>query len=790
MAELGIVAGLYDDYNWNSGQAGGRTVEGNDHLRERHLFWAVTEQAHGTISEIDAPFSASMGKDIRDWLYDGGRPRFGAWELVSAMFCPASGSLEDIVDVSSKVAIHDQPWGCAFALEGGVPNGSKLLVAVSARCVTSRLINYLLPEAGERFVDVGLRPFAEALSGLMPDPLSFLFYDQPAAGFYTWREMTGALGNSLLYAPILREAAEAASGRPFGVLLLALLMDVGPETAALRSCFFRTYGDLLNRGFFEPLKRFCRAHGLRLTGHEVLPHVGSWALNGGFTSIDPRVAPAVDFFGIDAIRDETAVDANNFEDQLSPKMGDSVARANGRSRAIVEIYATATRTERRAAGQWELSPALLRAQSIRMHLLGARQVLLHALYQTDGSDENESLFVNPRFDFAPGINFEPWWPYYRYIADETARLSVFLEDMVPETPVALYYSLDTALVEGPRYPYASAFGRWCEILEEIGCGYMIVDESSLERAIIDDGLLRTNGMAFSAVALPSVTRLSQEARQVLSALEKAGGSIWMSDFAQHVLLDCSAISTLVKSLPRGIPDLVAASAVRRAFGIDASGWCRYALFNEAAERQPVEIRGASEVEIWNCQEGRITRHGDAGTVAIELEQDELLCLRFRAGSGTGPDLRLPKPRGEPVGEQVLDTGWTFRTEDGAVPQPISSDKGWQLQGHAAYSGKGVYSCHIQLTSGHYATLEFPGVAVAVSVSLNGVHKGDNWHPPFRVKLGYLHAGGHELELQVVNTAANHYYAGTSYAGDIWPDPSGLTKPPVLRFFSTDENEEP
>jgi hypothetical protein len=39
-AARSMTVGIYDEYNWQSGQAGGRTVHGADHLRERHIFWS------------------------------------------------------------------------------------------------------------------------------------------------------------------------------------------------------------------------------------------------------------------------------------------------------------------------------------------------------------------------------------------------------------------------------------------------------------------------------------------------------------------------------------------------------------------------------------------------------------------------------------------------------------------------------------------------------------------------------------------------------------------------------
>ena len=89
MAELGLAGGIYDDYNWTSGQAAGRTVEGNDHLRERHLFWASGADAAGGIRGIRAAFAEGMGADIADWLYERGRAVFADWQLVAACRHPA-----------------------------------------------------------------------------------------------------------------------------------------------------------------------------------------------------------------------------------------------------------------------------------------------------------------------------------------------------------------------------------------------------------------------------------------------------------------------------------------------------------------------------------------------------------------------------------------------------------------------------------------------------------------------------------------------------------------------------
>ncbi|MEK1931568.1 MAG: carbohydrate-binding protein, partial [Pararhizobium sp.] len=288
---LGLKVGIYDDYNWISGHAGGRTVEGRDDLRERHLFWSTTKTSAGAITGIQAPFANNMGPDILHWHYEDGRLRWCEWMIEAALLHP-SGAVDDVrdaIDITALVRITGaSELSCTYEYDGPIPPDCAITVFVSGRSSTSRLINYLLPEAAERFIEVGLEPYRKVLDGLMPDPVGFVFYDQPAAGFYRWDQLEGNLGNSLLFADTLATIADGRANAAFPHILLSLLRDVGTGTRQLRAQFYEAYSDLMNASFFGTLRGWADETGVVLTGHEILPHISSWSLNGGFTSIDPR----------------------------------------------------------------------------------------------------------------------------------------------------------------------------------------------------------------------------------------------------------------------------------------------------------------------------------------------------------------------------------------------------------------------------------------------------------------------------------------------------------------------
>ena len=71
---------------------------------------------------------------------------------------------------------------------------------------------------------------------------------------------------------------------------------------------------------------------------------------------------------------------------------------------IVEQYFARSNTgSGEYAGHWGLTLEELRSQAFRHHLLGMRQFLFHGFYQTHGHDNDPRKFLNPRFDFPPGL---------------------------------------------------------------------------------------------------------------------------------------------------------------------------------------------------------------------------------------------------------------------------------------------------------------------------------------------------------------------------------------------------
>lgn len=882
--DLGLKVGIYDEYAWISGHGGGRTVAGADHLRERHLFWTTsagnaagapksTETVRAansakivatsdsvtttegtiftTVSKIESWWIDGFGGPQREWLYDDGVRRWDDWDLVAAVAHPklfghlacsdidtataSTSGDHQAQDVTAHTVVFGHADGCTAITNTAaeVPDGWVVTVFVSARCATSRMVNYLDSRTAKRFIEVAYEPYARACEGLLGDPVLFFSFDHPYGGFYQWREGKGSeVGNSLMWdsemTAIARSLAsgrladnriahpefaqEAARPHQLGRVLLQIVRGRDASSRRTRAHFFAEYSRRGIESFFAPLRDWADAHGVGLSGHELLACVGSWGLNDAFPEVDARTNFGLDYFAVDRYRTTTLVDASNFEPQISPKMGDSVARAHGQSRCIVEQYAARNDGPGHyAGGYWELQLDELRLQTHRLHILGCRQLLFHAYGLTDGTGDNVNVLTNPRFDFPPTCNFEPWFRHFRAFADESSVVSAFIDGAEPVRSVALVYPIHTVWADGPNDAYAQRVGEWARLLSLSGIGYDIVDDRALARAIVKGDEIEINNNRYRSVILAGARTLpSARCIDVLESLSHNGG---------NVIITAPLTDLCIGDESRGEPSRSLSSADIQA-----------RLRDIACDRIDAEVPGAPpavlltaqdavEVEADSCSgtvwswAGRDS-HGyrvvllndspdmtsvritapDHRTVTVDLEPEEIICLELCTGQATqvtmaAAPVHMPIDTSNTI---TLDRGWTFTT--GACDQTtIDVYHGWERQGYSRFSGEGVYTLAFDApwldvdadgttrrdTSDSEWILALPEVNCAVSATLNDTYLGARAWRPFRFVIPptTLRPAENRLTLKVSNTAANYYYGETPFQAGF--QPSGITAPPQI-----------
>lgn len=540
-AKLGLYAGIYDDYNWMSGHAGGRSVQLNPLVRERCLFWTQSTisagQAEAAVSGIHSLMYEEFSPMAMAWAYQDAKPEWADWRTLCALAVPHGDQTIEwcqVRNVTAQVRLEGGDQGCRVRLEQAAPEleGYDLIVFVHADCVSSRMVNYLHAETAETFIQAGLEPYAQAVGDYFGSTIPYLFFDHPYGGFYTWTERRGALGNSLMFTPDLVQCFMEDRGYPLEEALLSFLIDLGDQSPRLRCDFFETYGRLGRQRFFGPLAAWARAHGLQQSGHELLGYVGAWGVADGFSSIDVRTNFGADYFAIDRYKDLSAIDSCNYVPQAGPHFGASIARANGKQGCLVEQYVVSTQKGLPGAvGNWGLTPAALQRQGLRFLIQGASHWINHAFYLEDGRP-GDIAPLSPRFDFPPGINYEPWFAYHPQFAQTWNRLAEFIaahpaEGDVPR--VAVLYPLRTYWDEGSQGLFSQHCAAWFQYLDRMGIAFDLIDERQLEEAVFDRGCLHSGAFRYGWLILPAVHVLHN--RHSLEQIERflaVGGTVIQS----------------------------------------------------------------------------------------------------------------------------------------------------------------------------------------------------------------------------------------------------------------------
>ena len=796
--EHGLSIEIYDEYGWMSGHGGGLTVQGADHLRERHLFWTSGSLQNGQatlqISDIDATFLDFLGPAARRWTYEGGRAQWGLWQIVAGGVIASRTLLQP----SQIRFLETGDSGCTLQITApDLPDGSPVALFVAATCLTSRLVNYLLPETAERFSNRVYAPLRAAF----PKAEAF-FFDHPYAGFYTWNGQNSASGPDAIHNSLLWDDSLTETGID-GIVLLDAVYGTDPQAASQRAYLFETYARQMHHTFFGTLRRWCDAHDIGLTGHELLPHVGGWNLLGGLGGIDARVAPGGDYFDIDAFKTQSVTDAADYSPQLSAILGDSLARAHGRARCTVEQYSTGREVGRPSLhGQWDLSLSRLRAQMIRHILQGARRVLLHALFLPDAIYPNPMHQSDPRFDFAPGFNLQPWWDDAPDVLEELARLSAFLEDGVPVRSVALFYPLED-LREGNRaLDCAAHFGLWAEALMDAGVGYTVIDEKQISKEAVCNGWLHLVSGQFDTLILPNVTVVHDpRILSILEAFSGTGGRILRSGSTLTTTrndrtrrFEGPAIRTSdIVSFTKGAfpPPLISIEGQAQRITVQklTSSLMRVAVFNDSDKERSAKLTATPHERIllkWKCETGERTSPifiPANTTFTFSLKPNQLLAFELSVTAKKGRFLPLKKQpccRSTP-NKETLQTGWLFQAGLKSSSVPVSVECGWEQQGFKYFSGTGIYTLHLRWPNkfrDRNIFLILPQISGTTRCFVDDIQIGTSVEESASFLLPRLDYN-FKVSIHIRNTLANTLYAVMDASLKSERFPSGLLAPPYI-----------
>ena len=293
-------------------------------------------------------------------------------------------------------------------------------------------------------------------------------------------------------------------------VLPALWTEIGPATARVRYDYRQSLTELFDESFMRPVAQWCERHDVQLslevpsTRNVVQRHASV-----------PGIDPGHDKVGV-ALDDVLARELPNFRGNLG--FPASLAAQTGRTRVLDELF--------HSVG-WSLTLQDMKAMLDRAAARGANLFALHAFCYTIGGLR--------KWD-APPSEFDqnPYWPYFRVLADYAARLAFALSRGRRVAPIALLDPITslwahTSLAGLQQDEIGRRVAReWTSIMRELIAAQRShdnLDPTLLAEAHVDRGHLRIGDADYVLVVMPSMTNLEQIAWTKLEEFVASGGTV-------------------------------------------------------------------------------------------------------------------------------------------------------------------------------------------------------------------------------------------------------------------------
>ncbi len=467
--------------------------------------------------------------------------------------------------------------------------------------------------------------------------------------------------------------------------LAALWEEAGADANRIRSDYHRTRAELAEEAFFNPLYEWHATRGL-IGGCDQLVRDGRPIDSTRVYADYPRTHR---WFG-----------APGSDQHGDAKIHSSLAHLYDRPRVWIEAFHTTgwggTLEE---TFDWLLP--WLRA--------GANLYNPHAVYYDVRGGWEE---------WAPPSTCwrQPYWRHYQHFAATVSRLCAVLSQghhvcdigvLYPTTTVQAGLTFDgpTAAAQAAHDTYRALVGRMCwyepqpGVLDRDRRDFDVLDEDSVQRAVVQEGALRIGHESYRVVILPACATLAAGTEEKLREFAAAGGrliavgSVAAAEELPAALADFPRrVDAPVPTLWRRVDDadiLFIPAAYPGATRINsAADWRRvdYRFDPDAyARRMTIAVRGvADSAELWDPTTGErvrleTTRRGNAVEVTVPFENGPAALVVFGAALIVPPSGGVEKPNRLKAGLQTIDGPWDVEyvpTGADDLPLPVEC---WEFE---------------------------------------------------------------------------------------------------------------
>lgn len=497
--KLNMQIWLYDEYNWPSGGAGGGVTDGHPELYPRGLdyYMQIVNDGPRTISIANPkPTEANMErfeKIVRGFIKKNHAPvsSYEPWGKITA-----SGS-------SITGPVGEGRWNVLVFFQALGRNPSPLDHG------SNSMTDYLSTGPVARFLSMTHDQYYKRFGSDFGNTIPAIFTDESST-------------TSPAPFPWTERFAEAFKARHGTNILNSLPLLLDPDSEAgfkLRLAYWQTVTDLYAEHFMGSCASWCQKHGIKLTGHIYEENIRSYAHASQLMTL----LSSMDSPGFDALGPRCPA--------YGAKTAISVAHLYVKDEAMCECMGL--------AGGWNCTLDMLRTGYNGLGIFGVSRFVPHAFFQT---------LDNPRVECPPSFFYDnPYWKYYKKIADLSARLSYFNHIGRHVAPCAVYYPIESLWADSVggkgqnvlpwqhRSEGNADASRTCTVFNDLVNGLFarrwdmdIVDDQLLAGSSVKAGRICIGPEDFRVLIVPPVTAIGAKALEAIDEfLQQGGDVVWI-----------------------------------------------------------------------------------------------------------------------------------------------------------------------------------------------------------------------------------------------------------------------
>ena len=462
--EPGLKAYLYDEDKWPSGYAGGVVPRANPEFRSCALQCSSS-------------------------------PPDAATNELLAVFVKREGEWTRVLDASEAREADEKRFVSRWTEPMGNPwfNGATY-------------VDLMNPDAVQAFIAT-LQPYVDLVGEEFGPERAVpgMFTDEPS---YMYWNTVDSVDQNVTVPWTLRFGEEFQRRWDYDILDEAVaLFEPVEHHELIRYHFWRTATELFVEAFSEPYGRWCREHGLELTGHYMLEDT----LQGQIRWIGAAMPhyEHMGWPGMDHL-------CRNINDIMTARQVTSVANQLGKERTLSELFGCSGHNLGFEGQKWIADWHFVHGINLmNPHL---------TLYSMRGERKR---------DYPPTLSYQqPWWRYNNLFADYTARLSFALTRGERAPQVLVIHPIESAwCVFQPDYDdharaLSESFDSVSRWLLDSHYDFDYADESLLEKhGGIDEGSFRVGQAEYEIVVVPPGVSLRSSTLDILSAWMEGGGPV-------------------------------------------------------------------------------------------------------------------------------------------------------------------------------------------------------------------------------------------------------------------------